>query len=144
MMKSILWVVVSLIGVVSLIALVGYFLPVSHEASRSAEFNKPPETVYALISDLKNYATWWPGNDTKVEVVEAVPPERFVTKIVGETAFGGTWTWVIEKTPNGSRATITERGEIYNPIFRTLATYVFGLTSTMENCLAAAQRHLST
>ena len=28
--------------------------------------------------------------------------------------------------------TITERGEIYNVVFRTLAKFVFGYTSTME------------
>ena len=143
-MRWLLWIVVSLIGAVGLIALVGYFLPVSHQASRTAEFSQPPEVVYALVSDLKNYSTWWPDTDTSVEVVEAVPPSTFVTRIVGESAFGGTWTWAIEKTATGSRATITERGEIYNPIFRTLATYVFGFTSTMESCLAAAQRRLSS
>ena len=142
-MRWILWIVVSLIALVGVIALIGYFLPVAHEASRSAEFNTPPETVYALISDLKNYSTWWPENETTVEVVEAVPPQKFVTRIVGESAFGGTWTWVIEQTATGSRATITERGEIYNPIFRTLATYVFGLTSTMESCLEAAKKRLA-
>ena len=142
-MKWTLRVVGFVLVLVGVIAAIGYFLPVAHEASRSAEFNQPPETVYALISDLKNYSTWWPENETNVEVVEAVPPQKFVTRIVGESAFGGTWTWVIEKTPSGSRATITERGEIYNPIFRTLATYVFGLTSTMESCLEAAKRRLA-
>ena len=142
-MKWMLWIVISLIAVVGVITIVGYLLPVGHVASRSAEFNKPPETLYALISDLKNYSTWWPENETNVEVVEAVAPARFVTRIVGETAFGGTWTWVIEKTPSGSRATITERGDIYNPIFRTLARFVFGHTSTMESCLTAAQKKLN-
>ena len=141
-MKGILWIVASLIVGVGLIAIVGCFLPVSHEASRSAEFTKPPETVYALISDVKNYSAWWPGNETTVEVVEAVPPSRFVTRIVGESDFGGTWTMEIVSTTTGSRLTITERGEIYNPIFRTLATYVFGLTSTMETCLEAARKRL--
>ena len=142
-MRWMAWLVVSLIVAVGAIALVGSFLPVAHEASRSADFTQPPETVYALISDLKNYSTWWPENETNVEVVEAVPPQKFVTRIVGESAFGGTWTWVIEKTATGSRATITERGEIYNPIFRTLATYVFGLTSTMDSCLQAAKKRLA-
>jgi uncharacterized protein YndB with AHSA1/START domain len=142
-MKWILWIVVSMIAIVGVIALVGYFLPVGHEASRSAEFNKPPEAVYALISDLKGYSAWWPENEVNVEVVETVPPTRFVTRIVGETAFGGTWTMEIVPTPQGSRLTITERGEIYNPIFRTLAKFVFGYTSTMESCLAAAAKRLS-
>lgn len=142
-MKWIIRIVLALIGVVLLIAAVGYFLPVAHEASRSAEFNKTPETVYALIADLKNYQAWWPENQTNVEVVEAVPPAKFVTRIVGETDFGGTWTMEIVPTSNGSRLTITERGEIYNPIFRTLAKFVFGHTSTMESCLAAAQKKLA-
>lgn len=141
-MKWILWIVVSIIAIVGVTALVGYFLPVSHEASRSAEFNKPPDAVYALISDLKGYPAWWPGNSTKVEVVESVAPSRFTTRIVGETDFGGTWTMEIVPTPQGSRLTIIERGEIYNPIFRTMAKFVFGYTSTMESCLAAAAKKL--
>jgi uncharacterized protein YndB with AHSA1/START domain len=119
-------------------------LPVNHEASRSAEFNEPPENVYALFADLKNYSTWWPENEVKVEVVESTPPQRIVTRIVGETAFGGTWTMEIVPTPGGSRLTITERGEVYNPIFRTLARFVFGHTSTMDSCLEAAAQKLSS
>ena len=142
-MKWMLWIALSLVAVVGVIALVGYLLPLSHQASRSAEFNKPPEAVYALVSDLKNYQAWWPENQTNVEVVEAVAPAKFVTKIVGETDFGGTWTMEIVPTPSGSRLTITERGEIYNPIFRTLAKFVFGHTSTMESCLAAARKKLA-
>lgn len=141
-MKWIVWVIVSLVAVVGAIVIVGYFLPVAHEASRSAEISKPPKAVYALVSDLKNYSTWWPENEVAVEVVDAVPPSKFVTRIVGETDFGGTWTMEIVPTSTGSRLTITERGEIYNPIFRTLARFVFGHTSTMESCLAAAKTRL--
>jgi hypothetical protein len=142
-MKWILWTVVSLIAVVGVVALIGYFLPVGHEASRSAEINRPPAEVFALVSDLGNYPSWWPESEIKVAVVESVPPTRFVTKIVGETAFGGTWTMEISPTPNGSRLTITERGEIYNLIFRTLAKFVFGYTSTMDECLSAAKKKLA-
>lgn len=143
-MKWILRVAAFLIVLIGGIAVIGYSLPVAHEASRSAEFNKPPEAVYALISDLKNYSSWWPENEVNVEVVDAIPPSKFVTRIVGESAFGGTWTWLIEKTPTGARATVTERGEIYNPMFRALARFVFGYAGSMESCLAAARRRLST
>jgi hypothetical protein len=143
-MKWMVWTAGALLATVGIVTLVGYFLPVAHEAARSAEFNKPPDAVYALISRLESYSAWWPENEIEVEVVEAAPPRRFVTRIVGESAFGGTWTWDIEPTATGSRATITERGEIYNPIFRTLARFVFGYTSAMESCLAAAQRRLAT
>ncbi len=137
-------VVLLLIGVIGVVALVGSFLPVSHEASRAAEFSRPPGEVHALVSNLQDYPAWWPEADTKVEIVENTPPIRLVTRIVGETAFGGTWTMEIVPTPGGSRLTITERGEIYNPIFRTLAKFVFGYTSTMDRCLKAAQQRLSS
>ena len=48
----------------------------------------------------------------------------------------------IVPTPKGSRLTITERGEIYNPIFRTLARFVFGYSSTLESCLKAVEKKL--
>ena len=142
-MKWILWTVVALAGVVGVVALVGYFLPVAHQASRSAEFDKAPDQVFALIANPDSYNSWWDGADVKTEVVERLPPTKLVTKIVGETQFGGTWTFEIAPTPNGSRMTITERGEIYNPVFRTLAKFVFGHTSTMENFLSAAQKQLA-
>lgn len=142
-MRWVIWTIVTLIALVGVMALAGYLLPVGHEASRSAEFNKPPEAVFALVSDVNNYRSWWDGAEVKSAVVESVAPTKLVTKVVGETQFGGTWTFEITPTPGGSRLTITERGEIYNPVFRTLAKLVFGYTSSMESCLAAAQKRLA-
>jgi len=141
-MRWILWTFVALVGVVGAIALIGYFLPVGHEASRSADFNKPPEVVFALIADPNGYKGWWDGAEVKTAVVESVPPRKLVTKIVEETQFGGTWTFEIASTPGGSRMTITERGEIYNVVFRTLAKFVIGYTGTMESYLTAAQKKI--
>ena len=143
-MKWPLRIVVALIGLVAILAAVGYFLPVEHVASRSAEFSAAPEEVFALVSDLKSYGSWWPeGTETKVAIVESVPPSRFVTKIDEPGApFGGTWTMEIVPVPTGSRLTITERGEIYNPLFRALARFVFGYEGTIASCLDAAGRRL--
>ena len=142
-MKWILWTLVTLVATVGIVAAVGFFLPVGHEASRSADFNKPPEAVFALIADPNSYQTWWDGADVKVAVVESEPPSKLVTKIIDETQFGGTWTFEVTPTPTGSRMTITERGEIYNVVFRALAKFVFGYTSTMDSCLQAAQKKLA-
>ena len=142
-MRIAIYIVVSLIAVVGIVALIGFFLPVGHEASRSAEFNKPPDVVWALIADPNSYGGWWKGADVKTAVVESVPPKKLVTKIVDETQFGGTWTWEITPTPSGSRLTITERGEIYNVVFRTLAKYGFGYTGTMDSFLEAARKKLA-
>ena len=37
---------------------------------------------------------------------------------------------------------ITEDGEIYNPIFRVMARFVFGYEGTIAAYLASLQRHL--
>jgi uncharacterized protein YndB with AHSA1/START domain len=142
-MRIAIWIVASLFAVVGVVALIGYFLPISHEASRSADFSKPPEAVWALIADPNNYGEWWQGSDVKTTVVESVPPSRLVTRIIGETEFGGTWTLEIAPTTSGSRMTVTERGEIYNVVFRALAKYAFGYTGTMESFLEAAKTKLN-
>ena len=142
-MRIAIYVVVSLIAVVGVIALAGFFLPVGHVASRSAEFSKPPDVVFALIADQGSYEGWWDGAEVKSEVVERVPPSKLVTKVVGETQFGGTWTFEITPTAAGSRLTITERGEIYNLVFRALARYVIGYTGTMDSYLQAARKKLA-
>jgi hypothetical protein len=142
-MKIAIWIAVSLIATVGIVALVGLLLPVNHEASRSAEFNKPAEAVWDLIADPSGYREWWQGSEVRTVVVESVPPSRLVTKIVDETQFGGSWTFEIMPMPTGSRLTITERGEIYNVVFRTLAKYVFGYTGTMDSFLQAARSKLN-
>jgi uncharacterized protein YndB with AHSA1/START domain len=142
-MRIALSLAVSLLVLAGIVALAGYSLPVNHEASRTAEFNKPPEVVWALIADPDGYRGWWDGAEVKTAVVESSPPSRLVTKIVGETQFGGTWTFEIAPTNNGSRLTITERGEIHNVLFRALAKYVFGYTSTMDSFLDAARTQLN-
>jgi hypothetical protein len=142
-MKWVLWTIVALVGFVGALAVIGYFMPSGHEVSRSADFGTPPATVFALFSDVSSYKSWWDGADVKSVVVESVPPSRIVTKIVEETQFGGTWTIDIAPIATGSRVTITERGEVYNVLFRTLSKFVFGYTATMESCLEAAQKRLA-
>lgn len=142
-MKWVIWIVVSLVAVVGVIGLIGFFLPVSHEASRSLDINTPPDRAFALLADVDNYLKWWSGATVKSEIVERVPPSRIVTRVVGETQVGGTWTIDITPIDSGSRITITERGEVYNVVFRTLSRFVFGHTATMEACLEAARKRLS-
>ena len=164
-MKRILWIVLALVALVAIVTCVGWLLPVGHEATRSAELSKPPDAVYALVADVKNYSQWWkeitqvdmlvdePNRTTfrqhtstgpiVMTITERQPPAKMVTKIDDpDQPFGGTWTWEIAPTPSGSRLTITERGEVYNPIFRFMSRFVFGYTGTMESCLKALKQKL--
>ena len=165
MLRTAAWIVGVLLTLGIAVTVIGWLLPVHHEASRTATFAAPPEQVFDLISKVDAYDAWWsaiskvdmlpPENGRTrfrqhdstgaivMEVTEAMPPARFVTRIADpDQPFGGTWTWEISSDGSGSRLTITERGEIYNPLFRFMARFVFGYTSTMESCLAALAARL--
>ena len=142
------------------VTVVGWLLPVDHVASRTTIVPAPPQIVFDVISRVDTYPTWWsdiskvemlpgPSGQTRfrqetssgalvMEVIERLTPTRFVTRIDDpEQPFGGTWTWELAPEGSGTRVTITERGEIYNPLFRFMARFVFGYTGTMESALAA-------
>jgi hypothetical protein len=78
-----------------------------------------------------------------MEHVERQPPRRLVTRIAdADLPFGGTWTFELAPEEGGTRVTITERGEIRNPIFRAVARYVFGYGATMEAFLDELRAHI--
>jgi uncharacterized protein YndB with AHSA1/START domain len=164
-MRWILWPLAVLVAVAGMVAIIGWMLPVTHEATESAFVPRPPEQVYSAIANVAAYADWFDGvsrvevldaPDGRVrfrehtrdgpivmEVVAEQPPSRFVTRIADpDQPFGGTWTFDIVPEGSGSRVTITERGEVYNPVFRFMARFVFGYTKTMHTYLASLQRHL--
>ena len=119
----------------------GSYLPVAHVATRSRKVPARPEIVWGLINDPVATKGW--GGENKTEVVEQDPPRLLVRKIVGEKAFGGTWTFEI--APEGhdaSTLTITERGEVYNPLFRTVMRFI-GQTRGIDAYLAKLQAALT-
>jgi uncharacterized protein YndB with AHSA1/START domain len=163
MLKSVALVLLILLGAVALLALAGTQLPVKHEVSRTAEFTQSPQQVWDLITgpptwrpDVQRYEVlsseaghqkWreYGTHSQKIayEVVEAYPPHRLITRIADpQLPFGGTWTYEIAPTGNGSRLTITENGEIYNPIFRFVSKYLQGYSATIDNYLAAMHAKL--
>jgi hypothetical protein len=119
----------------------GALLPAAHVASRTKRISARPETVWGLINDPVATKGW--GGDVKTEVVERDEPRLLVTKIVGESAFGGTWTYEIApEHHDASMVTITERGEVYNPLFRTVSR-VMGQARTIDGYLAKLETALT-
>lgn len=153
----ILYGVGGLVGLVALLAIAGALLPKGHSATRRATFRRPVDEVWTAITDIEKFPSWrsglksverLPDRDGRLswretgsmgamtlEQVEARRPSRLVGRIVGESAFGGTWTYVLEESGGSTTLAITEDGEIYNPIFRFLARFVFGHAATMETYL---------
>lgn len=71
------------------------------------------------------------------------PPRLLVLAVADpDLPFGGTWTYEIAPAPGGSTLTITENGEIYNPLFRFMARYIFGYEGTISTYMAALEKHV--
>ena len=71
------------------------------------------------------------------------PLVRKVTRVADpELPYGGTWTFELEPEGSGTRLTITERGQIHNPIFRVIARFVFGYAATIEGYLDELEARL--
>jgi hypothetical protein len=69
------------------------------------------------------------------------PPRLLVARIADpDLPFGGTWTYDIAPAGGGSRVTITEDGEIYNPLFRFVARFILGYEGTIASYLAALEK----
>ena len=90
---------------------------------------------------------WSPkhGGDGTIafEAQESEPPRRLVTRITDKTLpFGGAWTFTLQPVDGGTKLTITENGEVYNPLFRVMSRFVFGHTATIDRYLTDLQKHL--
>jgi uncharacterized protein YndB with AHSA1/START domain len=161
------WILYTGVGVGLLIVallIVGYLLPVAHVASAEARFVRSPAEVFATIADVTRYPEWRPdvsrvellaeaprtrwkesGSNGEItfEVEDATPPGQLRTRIADRTLpFGGTWTYEVTPSGSGTVVRITERGEVYNPVFRVLSRFVFGHTATMEQFLRNLERKL--
>lgn len=156
MLRIIIAIVVAIVAIVGVVALLGSRLPVGHVASRSAVIDAPADVVFHTMTDFMAGPTWRQGlksvvvstdsasgrqrivEDSKMgkmtmEIELLMPPTRFVTRIVGEDLpYGGAWAHALEAQGNSTKVTITEHGEVYNPIFRFISTYLMGHTGTMD------------
>lgn len=165
MLKWLAIIVGALIGLVVIIWAVGMMLPQSHVATASLALQQPADSVWGAVREIGAYPEWWSnansvsrdtdragevwvledprGGQLPIEVVESEPPLRLVTRITEDESlpFGGTWTYEIEPGANGVTLTVTEAGEVYNPIFRFFSRFVFGHYTTIESYLEDLAGH---
>lgn len=163
-MKKFVFAVLLGIAVVVLgVTVVGYMLPQDHVASRELVFAAAPALVFGTIVDVGRYPEWrrdlssvdvlsssplrWRehagGDAVTFEVVESRPPERLQVRIADpDLPFGGAWTYELTPEASRTRLRITERGEVYNPVFRFMSRFVFGHAATLDAYLADLEARL--
>jgi uncharacterized protein YndB with AHSA1/START domain len=162
-MKLVLITVVILAVPLILVMIVGATLPKAHTITRSITLNAQPDAVWNLITSAP---TWRPnvtryeelppqnghrmwretdksGQSIAYEATESVPPRHLVTRIADpKLPFGGSWTYEIAPAGTGSTLTVTENGEVYNPVFRFVSRYIMGHSATVDAYLKAVKAKL--
>jgi uncharacterized protein YndB with AHSA1/START domain len=161
--------VLCLILVVGVVALIGFALPQGHVASRSLTINRPITDVWAAITRIEEFPAWrqsvknvqllgrdplrWreDGSDgtLTLQAVELREPTRLVTEIADKNLpFGGRWVYDLravaagQGSPERTEVTITEHGEVYNPVFRFVSRFIMGHTATIDAYLSDLQKRL--
>jgi uncharacterized protein YndB with AHSA1/START domain len=166
-MRWLLIVLAVLVTGFALIFMTGAALPVTHTAAVRVYVAAPPDTVFALITDPMA-ATSWRSDVDRVEILtraahqlrwrettsmgpiilaaeELQPPVRFVTRIDDpDQPFGGRWIHVLEPSRGGTLVTMTEQGEVYSPLFRFMARFIFGHHATLERYARDLAHHFGT
>jgi len=166
-MKWALGIAGIIIALVLIVVVIGALLPQHHDATRSAHIDAPPDSVWATLTDVASFPAWrhdvrrveilpvadgrraWrehqsdKPNDRGIafEMAGASPPRHLVTRITDRgLPFGGEWEYDIAPDAGGSRVTIAEHGEIYNPVFRFVSRFVLGYTGTIDSYLGSLDR----
>jgi len=167
-MKTFLLIVVAIVAVIVLLAVImlaiGSRLNPNHVAARAIRLHRSPGDVYAVVRDFENSSKW--RSDVKnvemlgtvdghlrfrehgsngtvtYEVIDDIAGRRLVTRIVDrDLGYSGSWMYLLAPVSDGTVLTITERGEVSNPLFRFMSRYVFGQTSTIDTYLKSLARH---
>ena len=154
MLRWTLGILASLVAVVGVVGLIGLALPKGHRASRTITLPAAPSVVFAAISDFARYPDW--RSDVKKIAVEGAgvgalvreenstgtipfrvevlkPPSRLVMRIADPSLpFGGSWTYDLRAEGSGTSLTLTEDGEVYNPVLRFMQKFFFSPYKTID------------
>jgi hypothetical protein len=147
-MKWLIYGSLAVVIIPAIAVLIGAALPKEHFASRKILLQASPSDVFALISGPSDWRNLkyerltetplkWREIDSNgaitYERVETVAPTRIVNRIADPSLpFGGSWTYEIAPSGNGTELTITENGEVSNPLFRFVSRFIMGYTTNIE------------
>lgn len=166
-MKYLYITLATLGGILIVIYVTGSLLPQSHTATSGRELEAPKAAVWQAVTGREAYPQWrsklerveilsdsaeaprwreYYSNSDPItfEEVSRTDSSKLVTRISDETLpFGGTWTYRLEERAESTLITITENGEVYNPVFRFVSYFIMGHSATMDQYLDDLERHLS-
>ena len=162
-MRTIIFIVAGLALVVFLVMLIGALLPKAHSVTRTVRVALSPDALYTVLADVGQYQSWrhdvktlqcladkngmpvWMeetgGMKIPMRFERMERPSLLVARIDSDALpFSGAWTYrIVPVGPGAADLTITEDGEVSNPLFRFMSRFVFGHRATMDAFLKNLQ-----
>ncbi|MGV3710422.1 MAG: SRPBCC family protein [Gemmatimonas sp.] len=157
------WILLVMGLIVSLIVAMvvgGLVTPRTHVTGRVMQLQASPDTVWEKVSNVRGYPDWrddvmsvdartdqqgvltWTEIGSKSLSYAAVtndPPHRFTSRITDEDlGYSGEWRFVLTPSGTGTRLTITEHGDVPNPVMRFIGSLI-GHAGSIERYM----RHLA-
>jgi uncharacterized protein YndB with AHSA1/START domain len=139
--------------------LYGRAQPRAHVEGSSVVMVAPPDSVYALLRNFGRAPSWWSdvrssrrltgrrresweqdllsAGVVQFEVTSEIPGQRLVTTILNDEQqdFGGTWTYTVRSTAEGTEVRIVESGWVDAPLFRVMNKLRGGPRKTIDSML---------
>lgn len=120
-------------------------IPAHQTHTRTATYTRPPEDVFALLTDLPNFPKWsrnmvkiemlppidgkeatrqtFKGNMTMTIITSESTPPKHLVRSMGDVGgpFEGSWIYEITPTADGSQVVLTEQSTMNSVFFRLMA-----------------------
>jgi hypothetical protein len=144
-------VLIAIVVLIAGVVVTGFLLPRRHTVTRSTTVAAAPAAVYAAVRNFGASPSWRTGVErvevlsasqfrehanqdvVTYDVIEDIPGRRITTRIADkDLGYSGAWIYEFEPDGRGTRVTITEHGDVSNPLFRVMQRFVFGYTSTID------------
>ncbi len=157
-MYWILFVMSAVAAVVIALLVGGLVTPRTHVVSRSASLDAPVDVVWSHVRDVARHAEWrevleevtiehaapgtlrWTARTTtgseRFEMTADEPPRHFAARSLDDDLSASSeWTWHVQGDARGATVTVTERGDVPNPIVRFVRTHLSGFAKPVDHYL---------
>ena len=163
MKKTMTYLLISIVAIITIVLIIGLFLPKERTFTKTAVLNSDVTKVFNIVTDFKNQTTW--RNDVKEIIVidnntwtevpkkgtaitfkvkQKVENEIFEIEIIEPENFSGYWVGTFKQTkPNETAIEFKEVVTISNPFFRTISYVFVDLDKTMDLYLQNLKQKLS-
>ena len=152
MKKTMTYLLISIFAIITIVMIIGLFLPKERTFTKTAVLNSDVTKVFNIVTDFKNQTSW--RNDVKEIIVidnntwtevpkkgtaitfkvkQKVENEIFEIVIIEPKNFNGYWIGTFKQTKvNQTAIEFKEVITISNPFFRTISYVFVDLDKTMN------------